>query len=133
MVELSIENAFGYNLSEMAAVGNFNGMYLVIFTNDAGNIPHFHIFNNQNPACATFDACIKLETPEYFKHSSHTDILNSKQIKKLIKFLKSDIHPGRTYWDVLLEAWNLNNSQYSVPYDMQMPDYNYLKFGYKPI
>lgn len=112
-----------YELWEMASCGHVNGLYLVIYSNDAGNIPHFHVYNNQNPKKSTLDACLKLETPEYFKHGHHVDILNSKQIRTLIKFLKSEMYPGMTYWQQLINNWNLNNSLYDIPHNMKMPDY----------
>lgn len=118
-----ISNCQNNELLEMAACGNIDGLYLVIWTNDPGWIPNFHIFDNPNPKKATFDACLKLETPEYFKHGQHTDILNSKQMRKLIKLLNMEIRPDRTYWDVLIENWNLNNSNQTIPYDTPIPDY----------
>lgn len=111
---------------EMAACGNAHGMYLVVWTNDSGWIPHFHIFNNQNPNKATFNACLKLETPEYFKHVHHTDVLNSKQLKQLVKLLQKEIKPGLTHWQQLIISWNMNNSKSEIPFDMPMPDYTSL-------
>lgn len=110
-------------LLEMAACGNIDGLYLVIWTNDAGWIPHFHIFNNPNPKKATFDACLKLETPEYFKHGHHTDVLNSKQMKSLIKLLNTKMETGITRWQNLISNWNDNNSNQTIPYDTPIPDY----------
>lgn len=112
-----------YELWEMSMCGKTNGLYLVIFSNDPGNIPHFHIFDNQNPKKSTIDVCLKLETPEYFKHGHHVDILNSKQMRTIIKLLKSKMNPRTTYWQFLVEIWNANNSKYEIPYDMEMPDY----------
>lgn len=113
-------------LSEMAACGNTNGLYIVIFTNDGGWIPHFHVFNNQNPKKSTIDVCLKIETPEYFKHDHHVDILNSKQIKQIIDFLNSERKPGITWWEHLIEIWNDNNSNSEIPEDLNMPDYTTL-------
>lgn len=110
-------------LLEMAACGNTHGLYLVIWTNDGGWIPHFHVFNNPNPKKSTFDACLKLETPEYFAHGGHTDILNKKQVKHIVELLKSEKRPGLTWWEYLIDTWNSNNSQAEIPYDMEMPDY----------
>lgn len=120
-----------FPLLEMATVGHIGNMYLIIWTNDAGWIPHFHVFNNQNPKKSTFDACIKLETPEYFKHGQHIDILSRKQIKQLIKLLESEKSPGITWWRYIIESWNSNNSMFTVPYDMPMPDYNLLNTPYE--
>lgn len=113
-------------LFEMAACGYTEGMYLVIFTNDGGWVPHFHVFNNQNPKKTTVNACLKLETPEYFKHGNHTDILNAKQVKQLVKFLKSEMRPDMTWWQHLVDTWNSNNSKQELPYNLPMPDYTSL-------
>ena len=125
----SVNNAFDnmqYELYEMAACGHIDDLYLIIFMNDGGNIPHFHVYNNPNPKKSTFDACLKIETPEYFKHGQHTDILNSKQVKKLITILNSEKRPGLTNWQYIVDTWNSNNSDYEIPYDIQMPDYSLL-------
>lgn len=117
---------YGGELYEMASCGNTDGLYLVVWTNDAGWIPHFHIFNNSNPKKTTFDACLKIETPEYFKHGQHTDILNSKQVKQIMKLLKSEKEPGLTWWKYLISTWNANNSKAEIPTDLPMPDYTTL-------
>ena len=111
-------------LWEMAKCGETeDGLVLIIWTNDPGWIPHFHILNNSNPKKATFDACLKIETPEYFKHGHHTDILNSKQMKHVIKLLNTIIPTGITRWQHLISNWNDNNSEQTVPYDLPIPDY----------
>lgn len=117
---------YGGELYEMAACGNIEGLYLIVWTNDAGWIPHFHVFNNPNPKKTTFDACLKIETPEYFKHGPHTDILNSKQVKQIISLLQSEKEPGLTWWKYLISTWNANNSKAEIPTDLPMPDYTTL-------
>lgn len=111
-------------LCEMANCGETgNGLYIIIFMNDGGWIPHFHVFNNQNPQKRTFDACLKIETPEYFKHGNHTDILNKKQMKSLVEFLHGKDEDGDDNWRYIIKTWNKNNSKYSIPLDIPIPDY----------
>lgn len=108
---------------DIVKCGNVNGLYLIIYTNDSSNIPHFHIYNNQEPNKTTLNVCLKIETPEYFKHGHHIDILNRKQIKQIVTFLNSKRSNNLTYWHHLIMLWNDNNSKYSIPEDMKMPDY----------
>lgn len=125
--EYTLENG----IFEMACCGHtIDGLFIIVFTNDPGNIPHFHVFNNQNPKKTTLNACIKIETPEYFKHGNHTDILNGKQMKSLIKFLNSKRKENKTWWQHLLELWNDNNSNYEIPEDLPIPDYISLIHNY---
>ena len=117
------DSSFSDELLEMSSCGEIKGLYIVIWKNDGGWIPHFHIYNNQNPKKATFDACLKIETPEYFKHGHHTDVLNSKQMKLLLELLNSNFNDKNTYWEMVINNWNLNNSKQTVPFDLPMPDY----------
>lgn len=111
-------------LWEMAKCGETDdGLYIIIFSNDGGWIPHFHVFNNQNPNKATFDACLKIETPEYFKHGSHTDILNNKQMKSIVDFLQGNDEDGDSNWKYIIKTWNKNNSKQNIPINTPIPDY----------
>lgn len=111
-------------LWEIAKCGETeDGLYIIIFTNDGGWIPHFHIYNNQNPKKATFDACLKIETPEYFKHVNHTDILNRKQMKSIYDFLQGVDDDGDSNWKYIIKTWNKNNSKQTIPIDLLIPDY----------
>lgn len=124
IIELTIGKIRSYDLSEISVIGHFSKLYIAIFTDDVCHIPHFHIFNNQDPALTTVDAAIKLETAEYLKHNGDSSIISSKQIKQLIEFLQTEIKSGLAYWQQLIITWNLNNPNYSIPFDMPMPDYN---------
>lgn len=119
-------NHYSYELYEMAQMGSFGKLYIIIFSNDPGYIPHFHILNHPNPKKATFKCCLKIETPEYFMHGDYKNILNSKQVKQLIEFLKSERFPNITRWQYMVAAWNDNNSKHSIPDNMPMPDYSTL-------
>ena len=114
---------------EMATVGKTSDNYdVVVFTNDSGKIPHFHYFDD-NTRGSEFHTCIRLDKPEYFHHSNKDGILNSKQRKELINFLRSPHkrYKNETNWQHLVYLWNdENNSDVSVDENIPMPDYNKL-------
>ena len=100
-------------LLEMASIGNIdNTLCVVIRMNDAGNIPHFHIMDKSTLG-KKFHTCVKIETPEYFHHTGKVDVLNSKQRKSLVEFLKSS-HRNGTKWEMLVDLWNINNSTITI-------------------
>ena len=87
------------NLTEMARIGftddgfevyinTDDGFEVYINTDDGGNIPHFH-YRTKNTW--EFHTCIRLDIAEYFHHDGKEDILNSKQRKQLVKFLKQNL------------------------------------------
>lgn len=115
------------NLCEMAKVGEFNkeGKFIVfIMTDDGGNIPHFHIWDYSTRG-DKFSTCICITEPKYFHHPGKMDILNSKQLKALVKLLKGPSINKRytSSWEYLVSMWNDNNSKIYVPEDIEMPDY----------
>ena len=115
-------------LLEMARVGFFSNFEVWIRTDDPGNIPHFHVWD-QNSKGGLFHTCVKILEPEYFHHTGKEDVFNSKQKKELIEFLnakplKSKWHP--TNWDFIITVWNANNSKFEVPEDSPIPDYTKL-------
>lgn len=112
-----------HSIYAMARVGyTEDNIELRIYTDDPGKIPHFH-FKGDN-----LDGCIRIDKAEYFPHNKHTSKLNSKQIKHLIKFLKSPYKNwGISNWKYLVALWNDNNSDISFPDDAEMPDYTLLK------
>lgn len=116
----------GQVLEEMATVGKTNDSYdVVIYTNDSGKIPHFHYFDDATRG-KEFHTCIRLDKPEYFHHGNKNGILNSKQKKELISFLKSPHkrYKDETNWQHLVYLWNdENNSDVAVDEDLLMPDY----------
>lgn len=118
-------------LIEMARVGfiDKNKLEIYVRTNDAGKIPHFHIWDTSTRG-DKLHSCIKIEVPEYFPHEGKEDVLNAKQIKDLLKFLKTPPLKTTRYdnnWQVLLDMWNLNNSDINVDTNLEIPDYNLLK------
>ena len=122
----SMEESHDKMLLEMATIGNMdNTLCIIIRMNDAGNIPHFHIIDRSTLG-SKFHTCIKIETPEYFHHTGKEDILNSKQRKSLVEFLKSSHRKG-TKWEMLVDLWNINNSTIIVDDNIDMPDYTKLK------
>lgn len=113
-------------LLEMASIGNIdNTLCVVIRMNDAGNIPHFHIMDKSTLG-KKFHTCVKIETPEYFHHTGKVDVLNSKQRKSLVEFLKSS-HRNGTKWEMLIDLWNINNSTIKVDDNIDMPDYTNIR------
>ena len=113
-------------LLEMASIGNIdNTLCVVIRMNDAGNIPHFHIMDKSTLG-KKFHTCVKIETPEYFHHTGKVDVLNSKQRKSLVEFLKSS-HRNGTKWEMLIDLWNINNSTIKVDDNLDMPDYTNIR------
>ena len=122
----SMEESHDKMLLEMATIGNMdNTLCIIIRMNDAGNIPHFHIMDRSTLG-SKFHTCIKIETPEYFHHTGKEDILNSKQRKSLVEFLKSSHRKG-TKWEMLVDLWNINNSTMIVDDNIDMPDYTNIK------
>ena len=64
----SMEESHDKMLLEMAQIGTFNKYTIIVWTNDSGNIPHFHIVDSSTRG-EEFHTCIKIEKPEYFHHS----------------------------------------------------------------
>lgn len=129
MVEaaLSIHESNDNRLFEMAKIGRFKNLYIYIWMNDGGNVPHFHISDSDNyPQNSTVEIAIKIDSPEYFPHGGkYTDKLNSREIKELIKFLNKT-EDGEKNWVYLLRTWNKNNSKAKIPVTSPMPDYTQL-------
>ena len=116
------------SLIEMATVGYMNNYCLVVYTNDNGNIPHFHYIDSETRG-KKFHTCIRLDKAEYFYHGSKQDILNSKQRKELVEFLNTKHHryENETNWQHLLYLWNEeNNSNVRIDENLPMPDYRNL-------
>lgn len=115
----------------MARVGYAAGLEIYVNTNDAGNIPHFHIRDKDD--WSKFHSCIKILSPEYFAHEGKEDVLNSKQRKKLQEFMTSpadiDIEGANipNNWKYICILWNSNNSSARIPKDAEMPDYRQLR------
>ena len=113
-------------LYEMAQIGTFNKYTIIVCTNDSGNIPHFHIIDSSTRG-EEFHTCIKIEKPEYFHHSGKEGVLNSKQRKSLVDFLKNSFDEDTSNWEYLIMTWNANNSNMKLSKKMPMPDYTNMK------
>ena len=112
-------------LLEMAKVGPLNDeLVIYIWTNDGGNIPHFHIVDKATMG-NEFHTCVKIMSAEYFHHTGKEDVLNSKQKKALMKFFTMSDKWGDNYWDIVLQEWNRNSSKIEV--DRNLPTPNYTK------
>ncbi len=109
-------------LTEVSQVGTFNNYTIIVWTNDTGNIPHFHIVDSSTYG-NKFHTCIKIEKAEYFHHSGKEDVLNHKERKELMKFLNSNDKWGEQNWVVLLKEWERNNSNMSIDIKQPIPDY----------
>lgn len=112
-------------LLEMAQIGTFGKYTIIVWTNDPGNIPHFHVVDSATRG-NSFNTCIKIESPEYFHHEGKEDTLNTKERKELLKFLNSKDKWGEQNWVVLLKEWERNNSKTSIDINLPIPDYTKL-------
>ena len=116
------------SLMEMAKIGEMKNYTIIVWTNDSGNIPHFHIVDS-NTLGNRFHTCVQIEKPEYFHHTGKEDVLNSGERKDLVKFFKSP-DPDEVFntnWDILLYEWNKNNNRKRIPTNIEMPNYLLLK------
>ena len=113
-------------LLEMAKVGQLNDeLVIYIWSNDGGNIPHFHIVDKATMG-NEFHTCVKIMCAEYFHHTGKEDVLNSKQKKTLMKFFTMSDKWGDNYWDIVLQEWNRNSSKIEVDRNLPTPDYTKL-------
>ena len=98
---------------------------IYVYSKEGKHIPHFHIMDKSTLG-KKFHTCVKIETPEYFHHTGKVDVLNSKQRKSLVEFLKSS-HRNGTKWEMLIDLWNINNSTIKVDDNIDMPDYTNIR------
>lgn len=122
------EKSHFHRLTEMARIGEFlcGDLFLINVYSGEGNIPHFHIINNQTHE----ECCIKIGVAEYFSHGSKIMELNSKEKKELQKFLET-ISPyeeddEKTYYMLIWEEWNRNNRECRIPKPTFIPNYREL-------
>lgn len=120
-----------YPYLEMARVGiTEDNLDIIIRTDDPGKIPHFHIIDRSNKDKKNNEGCIRIDRAKYFSHGGKTMTLNSQQRKHLVKFLNKAPEKSkhyRTNWELLVDMWNLNNSDVQIPEGTEMPDYTKLK------
>ena len=119
-------------LYEMARIGYVDDYELYINTDDAGNIPHFHLRDADD--WDKFHTCICIEKPEYFIHGNKQDKCNSKLKKDISKFMY-EFHSGyrMSNYEVIVNLWNQNNSKMNIQprFDNSgniiIPDYTQLR------
>jgi len=100
---------------------------LLVRSNDNGQIPHFHVIDH-NTRGSQFSSCIRIDTPEYFRHGYHRNTLNSSEKKALVEFLqKVSPHDSmqRTNWGRIVDEWNKNTMRAQVRCT-KMPSYQQL-------
>lgn len=112
-----------HHFQEMAKVGSFNNFIVAVYEGE-GPIPHFHFTD----ATSKRAGCLKILTNEYFAHGKYKATLNAKERKDLVAFLQKErkskrFTKGTTNFDLICELWNMNNEQYELPEDVEMPDY----------
>lgn len=120
---MNIKKLNRHSIYAMARVGyTSDNIEIRIYTDDPGKIPHFHFIGDG------LDGCIRIGKAKYFPHGHHKSKLNTKQIRKLVKFLKSNHRNSNvSNWRYLLDLWNTNNSDVELSDDYPMPDYLYLE------
>ena len=103
------------HLHEMARVGFADDLIVWVWTDDPGYIPHVHVVDRETKG-ERLDACIRLDSPAYFKHGTHTDELNASQRKEFHRFMHQPAKNGlfRTNYEYAVMLWNDNNSEVSV-------------------
>ena len=118
---------------EMARIGwippiDTKGVEVYVMTNDRGNVPHFHIRKYGDNHQFEWETCIQYTSAEYFKHGKYINDLPRVYGKKLDGMLRQNNpkDPGRTYWQSAIVAWNVNNSEIELPFDLVQPDYSVL-------
>lgn len=113
-------------LAEMARVGDMTpALEIYVRSHEGGNIPHFHIWDKVTQG-QKFHTCVEIKSPKYFHHTRKEDILNMKQKRLLVEFLKAKPKKLRKYdtnWEVVIDMWNNGDSEMSVVEDLEMPNY----------
>lgn len=117
---------------EMATIGTMSDTLTIRVYDKEGKIPHFHLTKGTGPNF-TFECCIQIKRPEYFKHptSKHknnqkNDTVSKSQIIEVDTFLRSTHVRGRTTnWEVLLDVWTSCNPNTPI-YEVTQPDYTVL-------
>ena len=106
-------------------IGKKAGTCLIeVFPTEGKFIPHVHVHN----ADKSFQACVRLDVPEYFKHNAYKDEFNSKQKKKFneIMHMTTYYDPDHNYWESACITWNKNYAKYPVDFK-KIGDIDYTK------
>ena len=103
---------------------------LNVNTDDAGEIPHFHVRKKSD--WSEFHTCIRIDKAEYFLHEGKEDILNARQKKSLQQFMIAPVTVSRyadkfrNNWELTCFLWDMNNSNVEINPDTEQPDYTKL-------
>lgn len=115
---------------EMAKVATFGDYTILVWASDTGEIPHFHVIRGRDLLRPEFEACLKIQSAEYYPHGrSHDGRLSEKLLEELVALLQSkdqDLWGNQTLWQALIGDWNRNNEERKVPLTTTMPDYRQL-------
>ncbi len=106
---------------------------ILYFMEDSAPIPHFHIVDKATSG-GVFHTCIKIETPEYYRHTieqyeyfhhdGNEQALSAKQCQMLMDALNRIEHFDKlSNWQYFLYAWNINNPDHELDIHTPMPDY----------
>ena len=128
MKVIKTNNNARQKLWEMATIGHIKNYKIIVWSNDRGNIPHFHIIDS-NTGGEDFNSCIKFLAPEYFFHEGKEGTLNTQERKQLVAFLQEENSdfPSMSNWEVAVRMWNINNSDKKLDPQITMPNYRLLK------
>ena len=127
MIPIIEEEDFDTVLSEMSRIGFIGNYEIFIRTDDPGKYPHFHIWDRETRG-QKFHTCVRLDDAKYFHHTGKEGVLNSKERKSLVAFLKlKHKYLEISNWMYLINEWNNNNSDVELDMNLLMPDYLNLK------
>lgn len=113
---------------EMRQVGQFVKYSVYVYSNDHGNIPHFHVKDTATNG-SKFHTCIEIKQNKYFQHGSKRDSFNNQEKKELDKFLhqKYPRNGEGNNWDFIANFWNECNPTNTIPFNLEQPNYSILK------
>ncbi len=94
----------GLILVERTQIGIFCRLSIYVFGFESP-VPHFHILKG-DPKQPAWETCIKIKQAEYYHHSGKEGVLNKKQKKALVTFLKKmrgDLNVDN--WKCIVSVW----------------------------
>lgn len=116
-----------YRVEEMAIIGPLQrGYEVVVFTDDGGNIPYFHV-RDIGTHGKEFESCAEIETNRYFLHKPNHAKMPRDVRKMLYEFMCQPSEDGvfKTNYASTVFEWNRNNSKMKIAFDQDadVPDY----------
>lgn len=106
-----------------------NVLYVAVGDKEARGLAHFHVFRSKNDLEHWRNgACILFKYNQYFDHSRNAETLNREEMIVLVHTLKSKPKEGLlgdTYWQYLIQLWNMNQPDFALDLNLPMPDYDY--------